>query len=542
MDDLIHDRNAKLAAFQQEIDTLTETLSNNVKEKEYLSKTLTIFKTDSKKESKYIDKEIVLEEQNKVLENIICKMYRSTQVMHMLTKPQVFYDDTHKQALGYQNPFHLKKAQRMQPTLYDGSIIAKEHAVIFIIDDEETLILEEESRSKMLDKQNDLISIEKKIKISPNDYSKLNKIKEDFAPSELPKVSLVNESLKKLTYQLANYDNVVKKSLTSDAITVGSWGFEHIKECFVTEIVPFLKVLKDTINEFDKTLLDEITDVQTVFNQMEVAVDQCSVDKNAFEIQIKQLSIDNDQLLKQIMSQGCYRIMSTLEYIYLIIILFDSNVEDAFSSTNTPDYTPASPNYSPALPGNTSSPAISPFHDDPYMKVMQAYNATNDESPIPPPRAPIAPLTILPPQKRARFLSPFSTDSSAPPQREQIRHVDEIVLACVRISTLEMVIEDIQVTMALLPPGFLEHLYLDMINAQDIERMIPPTPPRDIKPPVGSPISLSPSPIQTTTSAAPAMTQAAMPRKLVVDSVAQLWKDKLLPWQILIIPIGIPDK
>ncbi|GJW67250.1 reverse transcriptase domain-containing protein [Tanacetum coccineum] len=181
MDDLIRDRNAKLTAFQQEIDTLKETLSNNVKEKESLSKTLTVFKTESKeKESKYIDKEIVLEKQNKELENIICKMYRSTQAMHMLTKPQVFYDDTHKQALGYQNPFHLKKAQRIQPTLYDGSVIAKEHAVISVIDDEETLILEEESRSKMLDKQNDPISIEKKIKISPIDYSKLNKIKEDF--------------------------------------------------------------------------------------------------------------------------------------------------------------------------------------------------------------------------------------------------------------------------------------------------------------------------------------------------------------------------
>ncbi|GJV09697.1 hypothetical protein Tco_1351238 [Tanacetum coccineum] len=100
--------------------------------------------------------------------------------MHMLTKPQVFYDDTHKQALGYQNPFHLKKAQRIQPTLYDGSVIAKEHVVISVNDDEETLILEEESRSKMLDKQNDPISIEKKIKISPIAYSKLNKIKEDF--------------------------------------------------------------------------------------------------------------------------------------------------------------------------------------------------------------------------------------------------------------------------------------------------------------------------------------------------------------------------
>ncbi|GJT30490.1 retrovirus-related pol polyprotein from transposon TNT 1-94 [Tanacetum coccineum] len=36
---------------------------------------------------------------------------------------------------------------------------------------------------------------------------------------------------------------------------------------------------------------------------MEAAVDRCSVDKNTFEIQIKQLSIDNDQPLKQIMSQ-----------------------------------------------------------------------------------------------------------------------------------------------------------------------------------------------------------------------------------------------
>ncbi|GKF04780.1 hypothetical protein Tco_0035448 [Tanacetum coccineum] len=56
-----------------------------------------------------------------------------------------------------------------------------------------------------------------------------------------------------------------------------------------------------------------------------------------------------------------------------------------------------------------------------------------------------------------------------------------------------MIIEDIQVTMALLPPGFLEPLYQNMINNQDIEHMIPPTPPRDIEPPVGSPISLSPS-------------------------------------------------
>ncbi|GJU50952.1 hypothetical protein Tco_1220507 [Tanacetum coccineum] len=41
---------------------------------------------------------------------------------------------------------------------------------------------------------------------------------------------------------------------------------------------------------------------------MEAAVDQCSVDKNNLEIKIKQLSIDNDQLLNQIMSQDIVHI------------------------------------------------------------------------------------------------------------------------------------------------------------------------------------------------------------------------------------------
>nr|GEZ15586.1 hypothetical protein [Tanacetum cinerariifolium] len=91
-----------------------------------------------------------------------------------------------------------------------------------------------------------------------------------------------------------------------------------------------------------------------------------------------------------------------------ITILSDSNINDAFSSTNSPDYTPASPDYFPASSGNTfpdpledlskyllASLAISCFHDDSYMKVMQAYNATSNESIIPP-QAPITPPTVLP--------------------------------------------------------------------------------------------------------------------------------------------------
>ncbi|GJV58326.1 hypothetical protein Tco_1459331 [Tanacetum coccineum] len=48
------------------------------------------------------------------------------------------------------NPFYLKKAQQIRPMLYDGSFIAKETNVISIADSEETLMLEKESRSKIL--------------------------------------------------------------------------------------------------------------------------------------------------------------------------------------------------------------------------------------------------------------------------------------------------------------------------------------------------------------------------------------------------------
>ncbi|GKC16833.1 hypothetical protein Tco_1013615 [Tanacetum coccineum] len=82
------------------------------------------------KEAKNIDTEIALEKKVKELDNIVCKMGQSAQTMHMLMKPQVLYDNNLKQALGFQNPFYLKKSQQIRPMLYDGSVIAKETNVI----------------------------------------------------------------------------------------------------------------------------------------------------------------------------------------------------------------------------------------------------------------------------------------------------------------------------------------------------------------------------------------------------------------------------
>ncbi|GJS12316.1 hypothetical protein Tco_0369112 [Tanacetum coccineum] len=108
--------------------------------------------------------------------------------------------------------------------------------------------------------------LEKKVNTTPVDYAVLNQLSQDFGtrfvpqtkfsaeqafwsqnsmntsdptPSsrptkvevlkELPKVSMVNTSLKKLKHYLAGFDVVVKERTTATAITEYSWGFEHKK-------------------------------------------------------------------------------------------------------------------------------------------------------------------------------------------------------------------------------------------------------------------------------------------------------------------------
>nr|GEV80084.1 retrovirus-related Pol polyprotein from transposon TNT 1-94 [Tanacetum cinerariifolium] len=118
--------------------------------------------------------------------------------------------------------------------------MSDKHVAMTMIDDEETLFLEEKSRSKMSEKAKDLEIIDKNISHKLIDYEKLNIHSECFrkcftpqqemdaeqafwlhisnptskpfdaspitieAPKELPKASLVNESLKKLKFHLPN--------------------------------------------------------------------------------------------------------------------------------------------------------------------------------------------------------------------------------------------------------------------------------------------------------------------------------------------------
>nr|GEU84485.1 hypothetical protein [Tanacetum cinerariifolium] len=272
-------------------------------------------------ESRNIDSEIALEKHIKELNNIVFKRNQSAKTVH--------------------------KAQQLEPKLYDGNVIQKTNAIL-IRESEETLMLAEESRSKMLLKQKDPMMYEKKVNTKPIDCAVLNQLFQDFetrfvpqielsaeqafwshnsvnspeptpstrptqveVPKELPKVSMVNTSLKKLKHHLASFDVVVKERTTATTITEGTWGFEHTKACFRDEIIPFVKALKYLFNSFDQFLVDELFEVQNVFLQMKQVVEQHRVESKTFQNKMNKVLNENERLLEQVISKDVVNIVVT---------------------------------------------------------------------------------------------------------------------------------------------------------------------------------------------------------------------------------------
>ncbi|GJW64442.1 retrovirus-related pol polyprotein from transposon TNT 1-94 [Tanacetum coccineum] len=150
-------------------------------------------------------------------------------------------------------------------------------SAIVIPDFEETLMLAEESRLKILTKQQDPMMFEKKVNTTLNSMnspeptlsSRPTKVE---VPKELPKVSMVNTSLKKLKYLLAGFD-------------------------------------MDLFNTFNQYLIDELSEVQNVFHQMEQAVEQHRVESKTFEVKMNQVLNKNERLLEQVINKDIVNII-----------------------------------------------------------------------------------------------------------------------------------------------------------------------------------------------------------------------------------------
>nr|GFA16218.1 integrase, catalytic region, zinc finger, CCHC-type, peptidase aspartic, catalytic [Tanacetum cinerariifolium] len=171
---------------QEKYDKLEMCYQQSVYQEQCLSKKINALHLSSEKkrlksdfktcEDTLLDKQIQLEKRINDLNNIVLKTGQSIQTIHMLSpKPNSFYHTEQKMALGYQNPFYLKQAQKKQQSLYDGKVLLEKHDPPVVHDSKETIQLAQESRDKM--KQ-----MNKEIK--PAKYTKINHLSGVFVPQK----------------------------------------------------------------------------------------------------------------------------------------------------------------------------------------------------------------------------------------------------------------------------------------------------------------------------------------------------------------------
>ncbi|GJW42578.1 retrovirus-related pol polyprotein from transposon TNT 1-94 [Tanacetum coccineum] len=231
----INDRNRKVVDFDKQVfsqQTQMKDLNNHIA---LLKKNFETLKKElSERYEKNISEIVDLENAKKELENIVLKVGPSAQTMHMLTKPKKNYDETHKTALGYQNPLYLSQARRKQPALYNGNVLIAKHNPVSVCDYEETLILAKDSQLKMLEKQ-----------------------------------TIVLRNLNKAQDLLTKFDECIKRRTTLSPHEIGSWEQSDIKCAFKKDVIPFSKNLKETFKFFEKGFIAEVKEMKDIFKQME---------------------------------------------------------------------------------------------------------------------------------------------------------------------------------------------------------------------------------------------------------------------------------
>ncbi|GJR04731.1 reverse transcriptase domain-containing protein [Tanacetum coccineum] len=135
----------------------------------YLKENTKVISDLKVKEDKDIDKMIEMDKQLKFLNEIVYTRNQSIQTIHMLAPKCATYNGR----LTFANPRYLKKAQSDKPCLYEIPYDTSDPANRFAPDREETMTLDNESRSKL-----------NKDYVKPYDYTKQNSLYEIFkAPS-----------------------------------------------------------------------------------------------------------------------------------------------------------------------------------------------------------------------------------------------------------------------------------------------------------------------------------------------------------------------
>nr|GEV13199.1 retrovirus-related Pol polyprotein from transposon TNT 1-94 [Tanacetum cinerariifolium] len=169
-------------------------------------------------------------------------------------------------------------------------IVNSNHACVLVHDSKDTLEIAKTTRKQMNENMKDPECVKKKSK-------DLIKMKAEALKEQTP----ASRPIKALTV------------ITRTGLTEGERDFEQTKECYLIEVIPFFKKLKDHFEGIQKALTKEIKEIKAIFEQLKVEVDQNVVNMKHDEIERKNLLIVNDNLIAHCLSKEVFFIATNSE-------------------------------------------------------------------------------------------------------------------------------------------------------------------------------------------------------------------------------------
>nr|GEU41121.1 hypothetical protein [Tanacetum cinerariifolium] len=134
-----------------------------------------------------------------------------------------------------------------------------------------------------------------------------------LVPMVLPIKSQVKINIFALIKLFLELEKTCKKRITPTCLIKGERGFEQTKECYLTEVIPFFKTLKEHFGGTQKALTTEIKEMKINFDELEAEVDQNDVNRKCDEIERRNLLIANDTLISNCLSTEVFYIATNSE-------------------------------------------------------------------------------------------------------------------------------------------------------------------------------------------------------------------------------------
>ncbi|GJS52160.1 hypothetical protein Tco_0625522 [Tanacetum coccineum] len=134
-----------------------------------------------------------------------------------------------------------------------------------------------------------------------------------LVPRVLPTKSQVKINIFALIQLFLDFEKTCNKRITPTGLTEGERGFEQTKACYLTEVIPFFKTLKEHFEGIQKALTKEVKEMKEIFEELEAEVHQHVVDRKHDEIERKNLLFANDNLIADCLFKDVFHVATNSE-------------------------------------------------------------------------------------------------------------------------------------------------------------------------------------------------------------------------------------